>query len=342
MKLSHLRDVLAVAEFGGLRAAGRHLKIPQPVITRSIREIEHELGATLFERHARGTRLTDIGRVFLHRATIVDSELRRARDEVDQLKGGGKGQVSVVLSAASIMAIFPTVLSKFRDRYPDALLKVAEGLFQAVENEILDGSVDLYVGPFNRSNFFHQLAVEQIFNHRRVVAARKGHPLSQATSIADLAQARWIRPALSIRNSEADFEFVLRDMGIADPKIVMHTRSTLATLVAIMESDLLTVLPQQWLEFGVTANCITALGAIEPMAAAPVCIVRRRDLPSTPMAEYLADLMRRAGERYGRDGMAASRSKPDTKSEPEVHKNSPAGQTGRRGKGADDHAKAQG
>ena len=52
MKLSQLRDVLAVSETGSLRAAGRHLGIAQPAITRSIRDIEQELGATLFERHA--------------------------------------------------------------------------------------------------------------------------------------------------------------------------------------------------------------------------------------------------------------------------------------------------
>jgi LysR family transcriptional regulator of abg operon len=87
MKLSQLRDVVAVSETGSLRAAGRHLGIAQPAITRSIREIEHELGVTLFERHAKGVRLTDIGRAFVRRAESVQSELRRAEEEIAQLKG---------------------------------------------------------------------------------------------------------------------------------------------------------------------------------------------------------------------------------------------------------------
>jgi DNA-binding transcriptional LysR family regulator len=48
MKLNHIRDVIAVAERGSLRSAARHLGIAQPAITRSIRELEHELGAPLF------------------------------------------------------------------------------------------------------------------------------------------------------------------------------------------------------------------------------------------------------------------------------------------------------
>ena len=50
MKIHHLRDVLAVAEHGSLRAAARHLGVAQPALTRSVRELERELGAVLFER----------------------------------------------------------------------------------------------------------------------------------------------------------------------------------------------------------------------------------------------------------------------------------------------------
>lgn len=64
IKLTHLRDVVAAAELGSLRAASRHLGIAQPAISRSIREIENELGATLFQRHQQGIRLTAVGEAF--------------------------------------------------------------------------------------------------------------------------------------------------------------------------------------------------------------------------------------------------------------------------------------
>ena len=74
MKLTHLRDVVAVAERGSLRAAARHLGIAQPAITRSIREIERELGVVLFERRARGVVLTPMGEVFMRRALVMQNE----------------------------------------------------------------------------------------------------------------------------------------------------------------------------------------------------------------------------------------------------------------------------
>ena len=54
MKLSQLRAVVAVAEHGSLRAAARSLGTAQPTLTRSLLELERELGAPLFERRSRG------------------------------------------------------------------------------------------------------------------------------------------------------------------------------------------------------------------------------------------------------------------------------------------------
>jgi DNA-binding transcriptional LysR family regulator len=53
MKLTQMRDVVAIAERGSLRAAARHLRLAQPALTRSVQELERELGVPLFERRAR-------------------------------------------------------------------------------------------------------------------------------------------------------------------------------------------------------------------------------------------------------------------------------------------------
>ena len=300
MKLSHIRDVLAVAEFGSLRAAGRSLGVAQPAITRSLREIERELGASLFERHAKGVRLTPIGEAFLRRAAVVQAELRRAKDEVDQLRGQDVGQVSVVMSIAASISILPRAISVFRTAHPDALLKVSEGLFQPVEGDILDGRVDFYVGALSVAVSNPRLAVEHLFENQRVVVARSGHPLLKAASVADLAAARWLRPTLSDRSNEADFADWLRSLGLAAPKVVVHTRSALQTVLAISASDLLTVVPRQWLELAEFGDRLEALPLIAPIPAAPVCLVRQSAIPLTPMAERLADTVRRVAGHYAR------------------------------------------
>lgn len=294
MKLSHLRDVLAVAEHGSLRAAARHLGSVQPGITRSIREIEHELGITLFERHAKGVRLTDMGRVFLRRAEAVDAQVRRARDEIEQLKGTMTGEVSVALSTASIISVLPGAVSEFRKLYPDAVLTIQESFFPPIERDLLSGAIDFYAGPIEVQTDTDQLLVEPLFRNGRAIVARHGHPLAGAASLAELTDARWIRPSVSAQVVEGEFEAMFAREGLPPPRIVINARSALITMVTIVDSDLLSVMPQHWLERPVVASFLKPL-KINSLPSPPITIVRRRDIPLTPIAERFYDLVRQIG-----------------------------------------------
>ncbi len=298
MKLSHLQVVIAVSELGSLRAASRHLGIAQPAITRSIRDAETELGATLFDRHSRGVRITPMGEAFVRRAISVQNELRRAQEEIDQLKGQSKGQVSIAVSAAANIALLPNALNYFHKRYPNALVRVSGGLFQSVEPDIKVGKCDFYVGVIDKEITSTRLNVKELFDNERVIIARKGHPLEKSNSISELKNARWVRPSLAERYDEADFDSWFESQDLPKPKIVVHSQSTLATMLAVANSDLLTILPKQWLEFPMTKDYITALAIGEAMKAAPISIVQRRDFPLTPLAEHLYHQFCRAAANY--------------------------------------------
>ena len=299
MKFNQLRDILAVVEAGTFRGAARQLGIAQSAITRSIREIEHELGVSLLERHAKGVRLTGVGEIFIRRATTVKNELRRAREEVEHYKQNSIGEISVALSGAAGIGLLPAVLPPFRRRFPTAVMKVSEGLFQIAEPGLLSGEIDLYVGPLDTSITSTLLSVEELFRNERLIFSRAGHPLAGARTLAELKDAEWVRPTFSVRYTEADFATTFTSAGLPPPKVVIHARSAMLAMMAVISSDLLTVLPRQWLELP------TMLGALQPifldivLQAAPVCIIRRTDLPPTPIAEHFGDLVRRAGLHYG-------------------------------------------
>ena len=297
MKLSHLRDVLAVAEHGSLRAAARALGSVQPGITRSIREIEHELGITLFERHAKGVRLTDMGRVFLRRAEAVDAQVRRASEEIEQLKGRMTGEVSIALSPASIISVLPGAVARFRQLYPEAVLNIHESFLQPIERDLVSGAIDFYVGPIDPQADTAQLRVEHLFDKRNMIVARRGHPLVGATSLEQLVGAHWIRPNSALQRTEGDLDDLFARAGLPRPHFVINARSTLVTMLTIADSDLLTVVPEQWLDRPAMAELVTAID-IEMPAAAPIAIVQRPDLPLTPIAERLCDVVREIGRGY--------------------------------------------
>jgi len=295
MKLNQLRDILAVAEHGSLRAAARHLGVAQPALSRSIHELERELGVSLFVRQATGVTVTPMGELFLRRAHSVRIELQRAKDELDQKRGQTHGRVSVCLSTVPHIALLPYALPAFRRRYPDVHIDLAEALFPTIAASLRAGIIDVYIGPPPAEVPGPDLAVEKLFDNIRVVMGRKGHPLARARSLRELLDAQWLSTSLTAKPDE-ELAPLFAQHGLPPPRLVVQAHSALSMLVALAHSELLAMVPIQWTEYPLTRDALQRIEVVEPLSAPPICIVRRVGLPLTPAGEYFCDMMRRAGE----------------------------------------------
>lgn len=292
MKLNSLRDFLAVAERGSLRAAARQLDVPQPSMTRSIHDLEKELGVVLFERRAKGVVLTPMGEVFLRRAKAVRSEFRRAQEELDQLRGETNGHIRMCLSSVAHMALLPNALGPFRQRFPDVTLEIIDAVLPRVDKELKDGTLDLYVGPVY-GELSRELSAEKLFDNQRIVLCRKGHPLAGVTSLRGLAGAEWITTSFT-HKAEDELSPVFERHGLPPPRVVMQAHSALTFLFTIANSDLLSMLPMQWAQVLPFRQTLQRIDVAEQLYAPTICIVQRTGLPLTPAAEYFCDMVRRA------------------------------------------------
>lgn len=298
MRLSQIRDFVAVAEQGGLRRAARHLGLAQPAISRSIRDLEHELGAPLFERSSTGMALTPLGEAFLRRSLAVQLELARARDEADQFRSIYQGTVSIGLSPAPHVTMLPRVLPFFRRRFPAVRLDITEGLFPLLEPSVRTGAFDFYVGSLSDTQLSGDYLVETLLATKRVVLCRPGHPLAEAKSLAELASAQWVATSVTAK-STAELLPVFERHGLAAPTIAVQAHSALTMISVAASSDLLVMLPRLWLTFVESAGLLQHIAIEEELDAAPICMVRRSHLPLTPVAERLCDLFRRAALNQG-------------------------------------------
>lgn len=284
---------MAIAEQGSLRAAARHLQLAQPALTRSLGELERELGASLFERQARGMVLTPVGRAFVKRATIVLNEVRRARDEVDQLHGGVAGSVAVGLSMAAHIALLPKTLRPFRARFPNVQLHIIEGFYPTLEADLRRGSIDFYIGPEPEQDVPPELTEQNLFSNTRTVLCRKGHPLGASRSLKELVTGEWATTSITLR-AEKEFSELFEQHGLEPPRIVLRSQSALTLLVSLTCSDLLAMVPIQWTEFEPTADMLATIRIREQLPAPSIVLIRRSGVPLTPAALFLVDLMERA------------------------------------------------
>ncbi|MBB6557661.1 DNA-binding transcriptional LysR family regulator [Acidovorax soli] len=290
MKFNALRDFLAVAERGSLRGAARQLGSAQAALSHSIQELEKDLGVPLFERGSRGVALTPMGEVFLRRAKSVVENVRRAREEIEQMRGQVHGRLAIAMSSVPHLALYPGALRAFRQRYADVKLDIMDAVYPRVESRLFDGSLDFYVGPAP-ADTAAGLVVEKLFDNTRVVVGRKGHPLAGARSLKDLAGAEWITSSVTYK-AEEEIGPLFQQHGLPPPRLVMSSHSTLTFLTSMVYSDLLMVLPIQWTQsplFGM----VQQIPVRELIPAPPICLVARSGMPLTPAAEYFCDMLRR-------------------------------------------------
>ena len=308
MKLNQLRDARAIAEHGSLRAAARALGLAQPALTRSVQELEHELGAQLFERKTRGTTLTPAGEAFVRRANAILGDVRRAREEVEQISGSSGGSLVAGLSIAAHIALLPRSLPRFRKHYAEVRLRIIEGIFPTLESGLKDGSVDFYLGPRPKTPVPEGLVVEKLFDNDRVIVCRSGHPLAQSgkrnapVSLADLAGAEWVTTSIT-HIADDELGALFKEHGLKSPRLVAQTQSALSLIMTLLYSDMLAMVPVQFTQFALVKGAITSIPVKESLPAPQMVLIRRAGLSLTPAAEYFVELLR-VVERI--DGLAKS------------------------------------
>jgi len=292
MRLTQIRDFLAIVDAGSIRAAARALRISQPALTKSVRQLEQELGAVLVTRSVRGAMPTEVGRAFLARARAVSADLRRAREEIAQLNGAREGSLAIGSAPGPALGLLPDALVRLRERWPRASIRVADISPPEVLPALRDGSLDLAlsVRMGSLAELPNDCRAEALYLNEAVIIARRDHPLAGARRLAQLAEAEWIRTG-SPGNTSA-LPDVFRAAGLPPPRYRVDCASFLAVPELVGRSDLLAVVPWQIAAREELAGRIRRVPVRETMPAREISLLRRADVPPTPIAREFADILR--------------------------------------------------
>lgn len=121
---------------------------------------------------------------------------------------------------------------------------------------------------------------------------RVGHPLAAATSLAGLCDAGWATTSITIEAGD-EIGALFTQHGLPPPKLALRSQSALTLITCLLHSDILAMVPVQWTEFSLTRDLLTTIAVKEELAAPPIVMIKRADLPLTPAATHLLDLLRR-------------------------------------------------
>ncbi|WP_417252031.1 LysR family transcriptional regulator [Castellaniella sp.] len=175
MELRHLRCFLAVAEELHFARAAERLHIEQSPLSRTIKELEEELGVALFVRTTRNTRLTRAGLLFLEHVRRIFIALGQARDSVKAAANGFYDQLRFALSDSIAPSRLPALLALCRQEEPQVEIRIFE---VPLSQQIKGLREDLYDVGFAQSNDVGDgIVAEPVWSDPLLVAVPARHPL---------------------------------------------------------------------------------------------------------------------------------------------------------------------
>lgn len=175
MELRHLRCFQVVAEELHFSRAAERLHIEQSPLSRTIKELEADLGTPLFVRTTRSTRLTRAGMLFKERVPRIFAALHQACDGAKAVASGFNGQLRIALSDGITPSGLPTLLARCREEEPETDIKLYE---VTLSEQIAGLRDDLYdIGFAQSGDVGDGLIAEAVWAEELAVAVPSRHPL---------------------------------------------------------------------------------------------------------------------------------------------------------------------
>jgi DNA-binding transcriptional LysR family regulator len=126
MELRHLRYFVAVAEQLHFRHAAEIMHIAQPALSQQIRQLEEEIGVTLFERSRHKVRLTPAGKAFYENAQRILQNADRAVTKARKVESGDAGTIRIGFVSTAAIHVLPVAMKKFQKQVPLAEVELNE------------------------------------------------------------------------------------------------------------------------------------------------------------------------------------------------------------------------
>ncbi|HEY8053084.1 MAG: LysR substrate-binding domain-containing protein [Steroidobacterales bacterium] len=296
-RLRHLELIAEIYDRRSILKASKRLNLTQPTVTKALQDVESTLGLKLFQRSNRGIEPTEYGEIFARHAKVLLAQLRHAAEELENLRVGYSGKVSIGTLLAASASILPDAIALLKKERPGVAISVIVGTYDILMPSLLAGDLDLVVGRLPAQGRSRELEYEEFYAEPICVVVRRGHPLTRKRRLAlrDLTKEAWLLP-LPETELHRQIERAFIDAGASLPKNVIESVSILTNRVLLRKSDCLGVMPYHVALDDVEHGLLSILPIRLKSLEGPVGVIVRApgDLP--PAASALRECLRAAAK----------------------------------------------
>ncbi|RIW32036.1 LysR family transcriptional regulator [Bacillus salacetis] len=190
MELNWLRTFITAAHYTNFRKASEVLFISQPSVTVHIKQLEKELGVSLFDREGRTLKLTEAGRIYLNHAQKLIGFYEEGITELQSYSQGYTSKLTIAISPLIADNVLPYVLKQYLKKHPEVEISVKIIESKEIEKAVLEEKVD--IGLSCLQTFLPELETKLLYTDKVIMVAphdgrdaESAYPLDEEELLAD-------------------------------------------------------------------------------------------------------------------------------------------------------------
>ena len=295
LKTRQLMLLIAINDEGNIHRAAEILNMSQPAASKLLKDLEDVLGISLFERLPRGMRPTWYGETLIRYARIALSSLTLAGSELEALKTGRLGEVSVGAIAGPALSLLPQMAAIVAHEHPDLRLHLAVESSDVLLERLTQNKLDIMIGRLFERNDKTHLSYERLADEPVCAVARPGHPMLHdlPLTLKQLEGAEWIVPPMGsvLRHR---FELMFQEAGLDIPTHLIETSSIMFMTKMLQQSDFVAVIPTEVASYYASYGMMAMLPIELSCTMDAFGIIMRKDWLLSPAAKVVLRALKTA------------------------------------------------
>lgn len=245
MNTRHAQYILTIAGLGSITAAARELYISQPALSQTIKAVESDIGAPIFERRGKKLSLTPIGQKYVENMRVMLSLEKNLLNEIDGMKQQHSATLRLGIPTQRTLSLLPRILPEFIEKYPFVSVEIIEMPSLRLEELLLKGGCDVALITTNVKQ--NDIVYRLLENENVILAASKRTKLSQRVKdcteieLSEAANEKFLNLAPG-HSARAIQDRLAEYCGIR-PKVLLEMQSLEAVKLLLPELDAVMVCP---------------------------------------------------------------------------------------------------
>ncbi|WP_295473793.1 LysR substrate-binding domain-containing protein [uncultured Pseudomonas sp.] len=291
INLRHFRVFLAVVNSGSLATAAGLLHITLSAVSKSLKELEQQLGVQLLVRGRKGVRLTQAGERFhQHAAQTLSSFSQALEQPLSSPEAPPLLRIGALPTAAGYM--LAPVVAQMRQHYPHVRVQVLSGVYDYLVGKLRTADIDLIVGRLIGRDMLG-VVFEALYEEELLMVVRTDHPLASR----DRLRLDDLRPYVLLASPQGTLVRISVDNFLLSENAgeglqLFESLSETFSRVYVHDHDAVWFVQRGVVDLDLRQGLVKALPFASPLLRAPVGLTTPTDRPLSDVARHFTELLR--------------------------------------------------